>query len=329
MSRPADLARQWLGRRVTVIGDVMLDHFLFGRADRMSPEAPVPIIRFDREDYRLGGAANVANNVRALGGQATLVGLVGRDAPADELRRLLGANGLADAGLVVDPTRPTTRKVRVVTSRNQQVARVDYEEDSDVNDQVLRQLSETAARAVGEADAVVISDYRKGVAAPAVISAVARSARSAGVPLLVDPKLPHADRYRGATLITPNHHEAELMAGTRIRTPDQARDAARAIHEQSGANVLITWGEHGMWLLDASGPTTDERHLPASAREVADVTGAGDTVIATLALSLAAGAPLADAARVATIAAALVVARFGPAVAPFDELIAALDGASR
>jgi D-beta-D-heptose 7-phosphate kinase/D-beta-D-heptose 1-phosphate adenosyltransferase len=171
---------------------------------------------------------------------------------------------------------------------------------------------------------MVLSDYRKGVVTPAVIGAVAAAAATRGIPVLVDPKLPHAERYRGATLVTPNHHEAELMTAITIRTPDDARRAARQIHERTGANVVITWGEHGMWLLDASATPPHEEGLAASAREVADVTGAGDTVLALLALSLAAGASLADAARLANIAAGLVVARFGPAVVGVSELAAAI-----
>jgi D-beta-D-heptose 7-phosphate kinase/D-beta-D-heptose 1-phosphate adenosyltransferase len=312
------------GRRVAVVGDVMLDHFLIGHVDRISPEAPVPVVRFDREEFRLGGAANVAHNIAAMAGRATLVGLIGEDDAASHLRVALKAAGVDDAGLVAD-RRPTTRKVRVVTSRNQQVVRLDYEEDNEASGHALTALCEQVALAAREADVVVLSDYRKGVVSPAVIQTAVDAARARGVPLLVDPKLPHAERYRGTTLVTPNHHEAELMTAITIRTPDDARGAARQIHDRTGANVLITWGEHGMWLLDASDGTFREQALAASAREVADVTGAGDTVLALLALSLAAGAPLSDAARLANLAAGLVVARFGPAVVGVSELAAALD----
>ena len=321
--RLSDLARRLAGRRVAVIGDIMLDHFLIGRVDRISPEAPVPVVRFNRDEYRLGGAANVAHNIRAMGGQATLVGLVGDDDAARHVRIELKACGLDESGLVVDH-RPTTRKVRVVTSHNQQVARLDYEQDADASGAALASLCRQASAAAGTTDVVVLSDYRKGVVSPPVIDAALAAARASGVPLLVDPKVPHAERYRGATLVTPNHHEAEVMTAMAIRTPEDAARAARNIHERSGASVLITWGEHGMWLLDASEGTILEEGLPASAREVADVTGAGDTVIAMLALSLAAGARLSEAARLANLAAGLVVARFGPAVVEPDELIAAI-----
>jgi D-beta-D-heptose 7-phosphate kinase/D-beta-D-heptose 1-phosphate adenosyltransferase len=326
MSRQGDLLTRFTGRRIAVIGDLMLDHFLFGHVDRISPEAPVPVVRFDHDEYRPGGAANVARNVSALGGRARLVGLIGEDDAAGPLRRELRASAIDDAGVVVDATRATTRKLRIVTSRNQQVARIDYERDSEAAGPALDALCRQVAVAAADAEAIVLSDYGKGVVAPAVIAAAVAAARSTGVPLLVDPKRPVADRYQGATLLTPNHHEAELMTQLTIRTTDDVRAAARRLHERSGASVLITWGEHGMWVLDASQGALVEEQLPAVAREVADVTGAGDTVIAVLALGLAAGARLADAARVANLAAGLVVARFGPAAISAAELAAAASG---
>ena len=324
MSRLSNFAASLSGRRVAVVGDVMLDHFLIGHVDRISPEAPVPVVRFDREEYRLGGAGNVANNLAAMGGRVSLVGLVGQDDAAGTLRRELEANGISPESLVADE-RPTTRKMRVVTSRNQQVARIDYERDGDATGAALTALKARIESAAKDAEIIVLSDYRKGVVSEGVIAAAVASAQRRKIPLLVDPKVPLAERYRGATLLTPNHHEAELMTATTIRTPDAARQAARTISERCGANVLITWGEHGMWLLDVSTSPSHEEQLPASAREVADVTGAGDTVIALLALSLAAGAPLADAARIANAGAGLVVARFGPAVVTPAELAAALN----
>lgn len=327
MPRLATLIDKLEGRSVAVIGDVMLDHFLIGSVDRISPEAPVPVVRFNREEYRLGGAANVAHNIAAVGGKVRLVGLVGRDDAAEHLRQAMAASGLDAAGLVAD-ARPTTRKMRVVTSRNQQVARIDYERDGEAGGDALATLCAQVEIAAQSADVLVLSDYRKGVVSQPVIDAAVAAAKTHGLALLIDPKEPRAERYRGATLVTPNHHEAELMTGIPIRTPDDARRAARDIHQRSGANVLITWGEHGMWLFDATSGTPKEEGLPASAREVADVTGAGDTVIAMLALSIAAGASLADAARVANAAAGLVVARFGPSVVDRAELAAALADAT-
>ncbi len=195
--------------------------------------------------------------------------------------------------------------MRIVTTRNQQVARVDHERDEDVAGDVLATLLAHIGAAVDRSDVVVLSDYRKGVVTAPVIAAAAAAAAGRRIPLLVDPKVPVAERYRGASLITPNHQETELMTQMRIRTHDDARAAARHLHAQTGANVLITRGEHGMWILDASRDEAVETALPAAAREVADVTGAGDTVISVLAMALAAGAPLFDAARLANVAAGL------------------------
>jgi rfaE bifunctional protein kinase chain/domain len=323
MSTLATLASRLAGRRIAVVGDAMLDHFLVGRVDRISPEAPVPIVRFDRNEFRLGGAANVAHNIMSLGGRASVVALVGSDETAAELGRQLCQAGLDTGGLVVDAERATTRKMRIVTSRNQQVARVDYEVDAEASGDALETLAARVRVSARDADTVVLSDYRKGVVTPAIIATAIAEARDRRIPVLIDPKIADADRYRGATLITPNHHEAELMTRTSIRTTDDARTAARALHDRTGASVLITWGEHGMWVLDGSGGTLVEEALPAVAREVADVTGAGDTVIAVLALAVAAGARLADAARLANIAAGLVVARFGPSSVTPHELSAA------
>jgi D-beta-D-heptose 7-phosphate kinase/D-beta-D-heptose 1-phosphate adenosyltransferase len=322
MTSPSSTLARLPGTVVAVIGDVMLDHFLIGRVDRISPEAPVPVVRFERDEFRLGGAANVAANVRALEGVPLLVGCVGSDETAVRLRESLAERDIADNALVVDAVRPTTRKVRVVTTRNQQVARVDYELEADVSEATTLALAAAVRQAARTAKAIVLSDYRKGVVTKTVIAAAVAAA--AGTPVIVDPKVPDAGRYLGVTLLTPNHHEAELMTGTRIRTPDDARVAARTLHAATQANILITWGEHGMWLLDASAPTAVELQIPATAREVADVTGAGDTVVATLALALACGASLSDAARLANHAAGIVVGRFGPATVTRDELQRAL-----
>jgi D-beta-D-heptose 7-phosphate kinase/D-beta-D-heptose 1-phosphate adenosyltransferase len=324
-----DAVSRLAGRRIAVIGDVMLDHFLVGRVDRISPEAPVPVVRYERDEHRLGGAANVAHNIVALNGTAQLVGVVGADAAAEELRRQLQASALDVAGLVVDESRPTTRKVRVVTSRNQQVARIDYEADAALSPGVQTTLLEAASRAVRAADAVVLSDYRKGGISDTMIAAVVAAASDRRTPILVDPKVPKPDRYRGVTVITPNHHEAEVMAQMAIRTAADVREAARSLHERTGASVIITWGEHGMWVLDAMDRAVIEEHLTAAAREVADVTGAGDTVIAVLALGLASGATLTEAARLANHAAGLVVARFGPAAVTAAELQAVTGATGR
>jgi D-beta-D-heptose 7-phosphate kinase/D-beta-D-heptose 1-phosphate adenosyltransferase len=305
------------GRSILVVGDLMLDHFVYGRVTRISPEAPVPVVQFDREEFRLGGAANVASNIVALGGRACAVGIVGTDAEAGRLRSELEQLGVDATGVVPDPSRCTTRKFRVVTTRNQQVARIDYEIDREIDGAIEAAVAGRVVEGVRTADAVLISDYLKGAISRSVARACVVEAGRRGVPVLVDPKVPHIDYYEGATVITPNHHEAESITNLRIRNADEARAAAARVKERSRCEgVLITRGEHGMWLL---GPDGDS-DLPAEAREVSDVTGAGDTVIAALALGVATGAPLFEAARLANRAAGIVVGKFGPATVSAEEI---------
>jgi len=326
-ARARDLVARFGNLPLLVVGDVMLDRFIVGRVTRISPEAPVPIVRFESEYVRLGGAANVAHNLASLGARVSLVGIVGDDAAAAALRAQLAAARVDDGGLVVDRDRPTTEKVRVVTERNQQVARIDYEQDVDASGSVEHAIGERVAQLGRAAKALLVSDYLKGTITRTLVEGLLAIARSAGastrVPLVVDPKIPHLECYAGATLVTPNHHEAEAATHMRIRTDDDARDAARAFRARVGCDaVLITRGEHGMWLSDGE----REESIAAGAREVADVTGAGDTVVATLALALAAGATMTEAAILANHAAGLVVGKFGPATVSPPELLAAVSG---
>jgi len=317
MTALPDLLARLPGQTILVVGDLMLDHFLIGSVDRISPEAPVPVVQFAREEYRLGGAANVAANLHALGARVEVVGLIGDDAEGGQLKTELARAGMGTTGLVIDPARRTTRKTRVVTTRNQQVARIDYESDGEATGEAATALVEQIARLASDAGAILISDYLKGVITPAVSAAAIAAAKRHGIPVTVDPKVSHSAYYAGATLITPNHHEAEAIAHMRVRHDDQAAVCARRIAEITGCeNVLITRGEQGMWLHTPQGDTT----LPAEAREVSDVTGAGDTVIATLTLALATGASLENAARLANRAAGIVVGKFGPATVSLDEL---------
>jgi D-glycero-beta-D-manno-heptose-7-phosphate kinase len=320
-ARSEAIIRSLAGLPVVILGDLMLDHFIFGRVHRISPEAPVPVVEFDHEEFRVGGAGNVAHNVRALGGSVELIGIVSHDEHAVRMRDALRGDGIGDAGLVVDTARPTTRKVRIVTSRNQQVARIDYESDREASAEVEAALMAALEQAAGSARAIVISDYLKGSVTRALVARAAGIAHDRHIPILVDPKVPHFDYYRGVTLLTPNNAEAETASHMRIRTNAEARAAARAIRDKLACkSVLITRGESGMWLLDEHG----EGHLPAATREVADVTGAGDTVIATLALALAAGADMVEAATLANTAAGISVTKFGPAGVTPAELLAAL-----
>jgi D-beta-D-heptose 7-phosphate kinase/D-beta-D-heptose 1-phosphate adenosyltransferase len=303
---------------VLVIGDVMLDRFLVGRVTRISPEAPVPIVTFDHETRRVGGAANVAHNVRALGGRVDLIGVVGRDEAGEQLVASCREAGIRTT-LAPDPDRPTTTKVRVVTDRNQQVARIDYEQDMEVNGAVEATLLAELERRGNHVAAIVVSDYLKGCITRHIMRAAVAIGDARGIPVLVDPKIPHLDYYPGATIVTPNHQEAETATHMRVRTHDDARDAAREFQKRARCGgVLMTRGDQGMWLL-AEGV---EGALPAAAREVADVTGAGDTVIATLAAMLACGLNLRDAMPIANRAGGIVVGKFGTATVSYEELFA-------
>jgi rfaE bifunctional protein kinase chain/domain len=318
-ARAQAIIERMADRRIVVIGDVMLDQFIFGHVGRISPEAPVPVVTYNHEQHRAGGAANVALNARSLGARVELIGVVGDDEAGGKLKELLRASEVAPRGLVTDLERRTTTKVRIVTTRNQQVARVDYENDDEVGARVEEALAEVVSDRAHGARAIVVSDYLKGVVTRHVMAHVVSTGQSRAVPVLVDPKIPHLDYYGGASLVTPNNHEAETATHLRIRSEQDARSAAKVFRDRARCEgVLITRGEHGMWLAHDSA----EGHLAASAREVADVTGAGDTVVATLALAIAAGATWAEAAQLANEAAGIVVGRFGPATVSAPELLA-------
>lgn len=316
-ARAHELIDKFASRRIAVVGDVMLDRFLIGRVSRMSPEAPVPVVVFDHEEFRLGGAANVAHNLRTLGASVDLIGVIGADESGTQLKSELAAKGLHSSGLVTDPDRRTTTKMRVVTTRNQQVSRIDYESDHEVGpiiEDALAAQVESRARA---AQVVLVSDYQKGVVTRRSMAHLVAFGQSNGVPVIVDPKVPHIEYYAGAALVTPNHHEAESATNSRIATHEDAQRAAVALRQRLGvASVLITWGEHGMWLNHGG----VDGYLPASAQEVSDVTGAGDTVIATLALAIAAGSTMPEAARLANEAASIVVGKFGASTVTPHEL---------
>lgn len=320
-NRARDLLSSSSQAHLLVVGDAMLDRFIVGRVTRISPEAPVPVVAFDHEMQRIGGAANVAHNVTELGGHATLVAITGQDDRAAALAQACREVGIAPF-FIGDRSRSTTTKVRIVTERNHQVARIDYESDGEIGGDVEHKVIAAVRQHAAVAEAIVISDYLKGCITRGVMEAVLTEAAARGIPVLVDPKIPHIEYYAGASVVTPNHHEAETATHMRVRTEDEARSAARAFRDLARCDaVLMTRGDQGMWLLG----DRIEGHLPAAAREVADVTGAGDTVIAAMALSLAAGATLGEAARLANEAAGIVVAKFGPAVLTPAELLRAFE----
>jgi rfaE bifunctional protein kinase chain/domain len=316
-ARAHELIDKFSSRRITVVGDVMLDRFLIGRVSRMSPEAPVPVVVFDHDEFRLGGAANVANNLRQLGSAVDLIGVIGNDESGAQLKSELAAKGIHSTGLITDLERRTTTKLRVVTTRNQQVSRIDFESDHEVGTAIEEALASQVDMRARSAQVILVSDYQKGVVTRRSMAHLLAFAQASGLPVIVDPKVPHIDYYAGAALVTPNHVEAESATNSRISSHEDARRASIALRERIAVDsILITRGEHGMWL-DHAGA---DGYLPATAREVADVTGAGDTVIATLALAIAAGATMPEAARLANEAAGIVVGRFGAATVSPDEL---------
>jgi len=310
---PAAMSRERLARaRVLVVGDAMLDRYWFGAVDRISPEAPVPVVRVNREEERLGGAANVALNVKTLGAQATLLTVVGDDEPARKLQQLLRQQGVA-ALLGRDPQLYTIVKLRVI-GRAQQLLRVDFENQPD--HEVLAAMLDDFERALPQHDTVLFSDYGKGGLTH--IPRMIELARALGKPVLVDPKGSDYSRYAGATVITPNRAELALVIGawnSEAQLIERAQ-ALRKTHDLAG--LLLTRSEEGMSLFDDAG----HAQVPAQAREVFDVTGAGDTVIAALAAMLACGLSLREALPVANRAGGIVVGKFGTASVNYEELFA-------
>ena len=314
--RIEQLVEQFSGRRVVVIGDVMLDQFTWGLVERISPEAPVPIVEVTDETYRPGACGNVAANIRALGGIPRTIAPVGRDAEADRLASLFMEMDVSADGLVRTDRR-TTLKTRII-AHNQQIVRADREDRTPLSDSVNEELARHFAAALSDADAVVISDYNKGGANGQLLGRILPMAEDAGIPVFLDPKLDHADDYRPVTLIKPNHHEAEALSGIRIHNRSSAEEAGGKLLDRFGCPyILITRGKDGMSLLGQDGI----HHIEAAGRRVFDVTGAGDTVIATLALARGAGSSIVEAAWIANHAAGIVVGRVGTATVAPAELI--------
>jgi D-beta-D-heptose 7-phosphate kinase/D-beta-D-heptose 1-phosphate adenosyltransferase len=257
--RAREILSRVSGVNVLVIGDAMVDKFIVGRVSRISPEAPVPVVAFDHDMYRIGGAANVASNVVALGGQATLVSVTGRDEASSTLVQACREAGIAPS-FVSDGNRPTTTKTRVVTDRNQQVARIDYESDAEISGEIEHRIIAEIQKHAARASAIIVSDYLKGCVTKQVMQTAVSAAAERATPVLVDPKIPHLDYYGGATIVTPNHHEAETATHRRVRSREEARDAARLFRERAGCrDVLMTHGDQGIWLLRATWKDTFPR----------------------------------------------------------------------
>jgi len=320
-ARASEILYTLRDRNVVVLGDVMLDEFVWGDVTRISPEAPVPVVDVRRESVHLGGAANVLANLVALGARGSVIGVIGNDAAGERLKTGLRDLGAQDQCLIVDETRPSTIKTRII-AHSQLVVRADRESRTQVNGNLEEKIVASLKEALKEADAFVVSDYDKGVVTPAILREILPLAYER-VPVLIDPKLRNFNAYRPATLVTPNHLEALRMSDSEDHSDDGSHHAAKVIRERLGCDaVLITRGDRGMMLLEANGEPV---YVKTAAREVYDVTGAGDTVIAALAGALSAGATMLEAASLANHAAGIVVGKVGTATASAAELIATFD----
>ena len=315
--RASELLARMAGRRVVVIGDVMIDEWIWGRVSRISPEAPVPVVAVRDHSFTLGGSGNVASNLRALGAAVTFVGVVGDDPEGERVRGLLAAIDCDAAGLLVLADRPTTRKTRVV-AHNQQVVRADWESTAPLGPADRARVVAAVRRAVAGADAVVFSDYAKGLLHREIVEA------ALGAPVVVaDPKPENVDLFAGVTCIAPNVAEAARASGIAIVDEGTLDRAARVLLERLGCRyVLVTRGEGGMSLFGADGTA---EHIPSVARTVFDVSGAGDTVVAVLTLALAARVPIATATLLANFAAGAVVEKLGTATASPAEIVALME----
>jgi D-beta-D-heptose 7-phosphate kinase/D-beta-D-heptose 1-phosphate adenosyltransferase len=304
-----------------VFGDLMLDRYLWGRVERISPEAPVPVVVIERETFSLGGAANVAHNLASLGARPRLVGLTGGDASGARVRSEIAGRGVDAGSLVADPRRRTTVKTRVL-AHQQQVVRTDEEDTDDAAGEVESALVAALERELPEAEVVIVSDYGKGAITARTLERCLALARARRIPVAVDPKETHFFSYRGVAVLTPNVHEAGRAYGQTLKSGALIQEAGWSLRERLDADaLLITRGADGMSLFERGGIDT---HLPTVAREVFDVTGAGDTVVSAYALALASGASHPLAAMIANHAAGLVIRHAGAAVTTREELMAAL-----
>ncbi len=311
------------GACIGVVGDLMADRFIYGRASRISPEAPVPVVHITHRTTQPGGAANVGNNVMSLGGGLHLFGVLGKDEVGAEIRTILSGQGARLEGVVSDGDRPSTVKTRVV-AHNQQVVRFDEELAGDIAESTREQLLRHVTAALPELDILLLSDYAKGVLTESLVTTLISAAATAGVPVIVDPKPGNISRYHGVDLVKPNLGEALALFA---QTPDGNRrdmpEVCREVRRLAGARrVIITAGQEGMHVLDEN---DEYRHLAGMPREVYDVAGAGDTTLAAIALALASGANLFSAARIGNLAGSIAVGHLGVTAVRHAEMIEELE----
>ncbi len=316
--KAATILKNFSRSKILVIGDLILDRYIWGKVSRISPEAPVPVVEVMADNFMLGGAANVANNIVALGGGVTVAGVAGKDRAGEVLRNLLDDKDIRST--LFEDSRPTTIKTRVI-AHNQQVVRFDREDRNRVSGKVLREVIEFLRKAIHEHDAVIVSDYRKGMVSRELIQGILKNVRQQNRLVAVDPKVGHFHCYQGVSVITPNLLEASQGSGVEIKDERSLIKAGRTLMKKLSCRaVLLTRGEEGMSLFEREGVT----HIPTVARHVYDVTGAGDTVIATFTLAYASGASMQEAAVIANHAAGIVVGEVGTAVVTQERLLESL-----
>jgi len=310
------ILKDFRNRKILVIGDIILDHYIWGQVNRISPEAPVPVVEVTRENFLLGGAANVANNIVSLGAHAAVIGINGEDIAGEALRSILEQKGVDCNGLFTE-NRPTTVKTRVI-AHNQQVVRFDREDSKYVDGRILKGILSHIHAILNDYDAVIISDYKKGMVTENLVKGILKKAKPKNIFVAVDPKVGHFDFYKGVSLITPNLMEAAFGAGMEIKDDKSLIKAGQTLLKKLSLKAaLITRGEQGMSLFEKNKVT----HIPTVAQKVYDVTGAGDTVISAFTLAFASGASMVDAAIIANHAAGIVVGEVGTAVASPDALL--------
>lgn len=312
---------QFKRKNILVVGDVMLDKYIWGEVSRINPEAPVQVVDVIKESFAPGGAANVANNISSLKGNAFIAGIVGDDNAKEILIADLKEKGINTAGLITDEDKPTIQKTRII-GRSQQLLRVDYEKKGYAKDHVEEKILDFISKVIDKIDAIIISDYAKGVVTKKLVKAVVRISKDKNKILVIDPKPKHKEFYKGADLLTPNASEAAEMTGIEEESDHSVRKIGKKLLEQQKSPVLITRGEKGMSLFEADGEITD---IPTRAKEVYDVTGAGDSVVATLAMALASKTSLKEAAFLANYAAGVVVGKVGTSTIAIDELKQSLE----
>lgn len=312
------IINRFKGKKVIVIGDVMLDKYIWGSVSRISPEAPVQVVEVEKESSAPGGAANVANNIAALGAKTVMVGIVGNDEAREDLVNELEKRGIDTSGLIIDNSRMTIKKVRVF-GKSQQLLRFDYEKKGYVNRETENDLVDFVKKHIDGVDAIIVSDYAKGVITSVLMDKLKELCRHGNKIIVVDPKPKNADLYTGVTLVTPNHAEAHSMAGVgeAENTKKDIEDLGKRLIKKLDCSILITRGENGMSLFEKNGNVS---HIPTFAKEVYDIIGAGDTSVAAIALALVSGASFEEAAIIANYAAGITVGKIGTSTVSTDEL---------